>query len=193
MDMQKTVSFHDASGVLVTLKARLQDGRFSISGRCAGSFGQCQDSIKPRTDKQRELLKLWKDYHLNSKPLPHNFKEHLEGLVCSIQYEGKSYKQDETKDELAVMMEEYGIDENRREECKAYLAGMGSGTDLSNFEEASCGKFDCDEDFARNMAEEVGAINSEAHWPHNCIDWEQAARELMQDYFEEGGHYFRSM
>ena len=89
---QKTFSFHDADGVLVTLEARLKDGQFSISGRCGGSSGQCQDEIKPRTDKQRELLKLWKDYHLNSKTLPHNFKEHLEGLMCVIEYEEKEYK-----------------------------------------------------------------------------------------------------
>lgn len=190
---QKTFSFHDADGVLVTLEARLKDGQFSISGRCGGSSGQCQDEIKPRTDKQRELLKLWKDYHLNSKTLPHNFKEHLEGLMCVIEYEEKEYKPDETKDALAVMMEEYGIDEDRREECAAYLEGMGSGTDLSDFEEVFSGKFDSDEDFARNMAEERGAIDSNAQWPNNCIDWEKAARELMQDYFESNGYYFRSM
>lgn len=113
--------------------------------------------------------------------------------MCVIEYEEKEYKPDETKDALAVMMEEYGIDEDRREECAAYLEGMGSGTDLSDFKKAFSGKFDSDEDFARNMAEELGAIDSNAQWPNNCIDWEKAARELMQDYFESNGYYFRSM
>lgn len=38
------------------------------------------------------------------------------------------------------------------------------------------------EDYARQLAEDTGAIRSDATWPSNCIDWEQAARELQQDY-----------
>jgi hypothetical protein len=35
---------------------------------------------------------------------------------------------------------------------------------------------------ARDEAETIGAISSEAAWPCNCIDWERAARELKMDY-----------
>ena len=38
------------------------------------------------------------------------------------------------------------------------------------------------QEYAQQLAEDVGAINSEARWPNNCIDWERAARELQQDY-----------
>jgi hypothetical protein len=38
------------------------------------------------------------------------------------------------------------------------------------------------EDYAQELAEDIGAINSEASWPNSCIDWEQAARELSMDY-----------
>lgn len=38
------------------------------------------------------------------------------------------------------------------------------------------------EDYAREFAEDIGAINSKANWPNNCIDWKQAARELQMDY-----------
>lgn len=38
------------------------------------------------------------------------------------------------------------------------------------------------EDYAREFAEDIGAINSDATWPNTCIDWEQAARELRMDY-----------
>lgn len=37
-------------------------------------------------------------------------------------------------------------------------------------------------DYAQELADDIGAINSEATWPNNCIDWEQAAEELQQDY-----------
>lgn len=36
--------------------------------------------------------------------------------------------------------------------------------------------------YAQDFAEDIGAIKSDAAWPNNCIDWEQAARELQMDY-----------
>lgn len=38
------------------------------------------------------------------------------------------------------------------------------------------------EEYAQVLADDIGAINAEAHWPLTCIDWEQAARELSYDY-----------
>jgi len=37
-------------------------------------------------------------------------------------------------------------------------------------------------DYAYELAEDIGALNHEAGWPLNCIDWERAARELRMDY-----------
>lgn len=37
-------------------------------------------------------------------------------------------------------------------------------------------------DYARELAEEVGAIDSDAKWPANHIDWEAAADALKGDY-----------
>lgn len=38
------------------------------------------------------------------------------------------------------------------------------------------------EDYARQLAEDVGLIKGDESWPLNCIDWEKAARELKYDY-----------
>lgn len=38
------------------------------------------------------------------------------------------------------------------------------------------------EDYARELAEDIGAVPSDAGWPAYCIDWEQAARDLATDY-----------
>ena len=38
------------------------------------------------------------------------------------------------------------------------------------------------EDYAQELADDIGAINSDAAWPNNCIDWERAARALKMDY-----------
>ena len=37
-------------------------------------------------------------------------------------------------------------------------------------------------DYAEQLADDIGAINSEATWPNNCVDWQRAARELQTDY-----------
>jgi antirestriction protein len=36
--------------------------------------------------------------------------------------------------------------------------------------------------YAEELAEELDLIPGDAKWPANCIDWEQAARELQMDY-----------
>jgi Antirestriction protein (ArdA) len=37
-------------------------------------------------------------------------------------------------------------------------------------------------DYAEELADDIGAVDSNASWPMTCIDWDQAARELQQDY-----------
>ena len=38
------------------------------------------------------------------------------------------------------------------------------------------------QEYTQNLAEECGMVDTSARWPMNCIDWEQAARELQMDY-----------
>lgn len=64
---------------------------------------------------------------------------------------------------------------------------------IENADEAYQGEYKDDEDFAREMADQLGSVDKNASWPMNCIDWEFAAKELMYDYFESNGHYFRSI
>jgi hypothetical protein len=40
------------------------------------------------------------------------------------------------------------------------------------------------EEYAEELAEDIGAIDREARWPLNHIDWKAAARELSHDYTE---------
>lgn len=37
-------------------------------------------------------------------------------------------------------------------------------------------------EYAQELAEDCGMVDRNAKWPANCIDWEQAARELQYDY-----------
>lgn len=76
----------------------------------------------------------------------------------------------------------------------AYFSLIGEEyATLEGFSDSYAGEFDSDEDFARDMADNTGAIPDEKQaWPLYCIDWEFAARELMFDYMAEDGFYFRN-
>lgn len=51
------------------------------------------------------------------------------------------------------------------------------------------------EQYARDFAEDIGAIQKETQWPATCIDWGRATNELKMDYteIEIGGdtYYYR--
>ena len=38
------------------------------------------------------------------------------------------------------------------------------------------------QEYAQDLAEDCGMVDTTARWPMTCIDWEQAARELQMDY-----------
>lgn len=76
---------------------------------------------------------------------------------------------------------------------EAMAAYIAEGYNASDFDEAFQGEYDNDEDFAREFADQIGAVNENATWPNNCIDWEYAAKELMYDYFSIDNYYFRSL
>lgn len=52
------------------------------------------------------------------------------------------------------------------------------------------------EDYARDFAEDIGAIEDDAKWPATCIDWEKAASELQMNYssceYQGTTYYYRS-
>ena len=66
---------------------------------------------------------------------------------------------------LLQQFEDHGIDADSL--CDAYC-GTASG-----WSEKEAGAA-----YAGDMAEELGLINADARWPHTCIDWEDAWREL---------------
>lgn len=51
-------------------------------------------------------------------------------------------------------------------------------------------------EYAEQLASDIGAVNEDARWPNNHIDWDAAANELKQDYtdLDFGGitYYARS-
>lgn len=52
------------------------------------------------------------------------------------------------------------------------------------------------ENYAQELAEELGMMPEDASWPATCINWEQAANELQMDYtsveFDGATYWIRS-
>ena len=89
------------------------------------------------------------------------------------------------------MTEENGLSEQINQ---AYINIVGEEyATAEDVEEAYSGEFANDKEFAQDMAKQMGSINKDVVWPYTCIDWEYAAKELMYDYTEENGYYFRNI
>ncbi len=101
------------------------------------------------------------------------------------------YSESLNESELNEIIEFSNLDEEEREKIDAFVNCFGGDIKqaLEKYEDAFAGQYDSDEDFAQDMAEQTG-INLNQGWPFNCIDWEQAARELMFDYHCDNGFYF---
>lgn len=96
-------------------------------------------------------------------------------------------QQEELDELIKKTAEDLGIPESV---VTDYIDETGDD-DLDDIEEAYSGEFSDEEEFARGMASNLGFDDS--GWPGNCIDWSQAASELMYDCFEIDGHFFRNL
>mgnify|MGYP001101881367 CR=1 FL=1 len=79
-----------------------------------------------------------------------------------------------TDDEREELASEYSTLRQFEDEASGYTPDWESGEGMirdSYFIE-----------YARELAEDIGAIAENGGWPTYCIDWDWAARELQMDY-----------
>jgi antirestriction protein len=72
----------------------------------------------------------------------------------------------------------------------AYFQNCGIAS-ISDIEDAYYGEFSSDEDFAVDLLNSCGDLDPDSTLA-NYFDYEKYARDLMYDFFEEDGHYFRN-
>jgi antirestriction protein len=77
-------------------------------------------------------------------------------------------------------------------DAEIFYAGLDLDIPLEHIEDLYQGEYSTDKDLAYQLADDIGAIDENASWPMNCIDWERAARDLMYDNGSSDGHYFRT-
>jgi hypothetical protein len=81
-------------------------------------------------------------------------------------------------------LERTGVDDDEREEYDALKALAADGENYAPDWEYGATLIHPDyfEDYARQLAEDIGAIDPDAGWPNSYIDWERAADALTMDY-----------
>ena len=88
------------------------------------------------------------------------------------------------------MSEKNSLDE---EVNQAYIDLVGEEyATAEGAEEAYQGKYESDEDFTQQLLEDTGDIPKDLPAYVN-IDWEGTARDIMMDYGEDSGYYFRNL
>jgi hypothetical protein len=92
----------------------------------------------------------------------------------------------ELRDSLRSELEYTSADSTpSRDELREAIEAIDA-LEAEGFEDWEYGAFfireDTFEDYARELAEDIGAIPDDAQWPATCIDWARAARELSVDY-----------
>jgi chromosome segregation ATPase len=111
-----------------------------------------------------------------------------EGMAATYALSSANVEEEQYKQELAEWDEENKEELDKLEEIESDFGGV-IPREFTLIAESDF------EDYAREMAEDIGAINRHAAWPANCIDWEQAANELKMDYsvieLESTTYYYR--
>lgn len=83
------------------------------------------------------------------------------------------------------------VDRHGYEAVNAYVSWHGDNTDLDNFESAYRGKFDSEEDFAIQHAEDICLLDDVPDTVSMYFDYEVYARDLfVNEFFFEDGHVF---
>ena len=90
------------------------------------------------------------------------------------------------------------IHQDEREAYRLACEDQGETIDEDSFRESYCGAYSSGEEYAQELAHELGSIPEDAAWPLTCIDWEGAWRDLRFDGYSTepcssgGVHIFRS-
>ena len=111
----RVIKFHDKREYIVNLSIQLNDKNyFRISGEVAGCSGQVCDDIQPKTDNQKDLLSIWKLYHL--KTIDDNIFDGIADLLDKIIEDEVEYTEDRffelSEDEIIEVLDKELISYN---------------------------------------------------------------------------------
>ena len=143
-------------------------------------------------DADQDADEIWAEVQAMLKECPENNRHGCpseewaihdhEGFGSWSPSESESF---DTVAQMAELIKEYG------EAFTIYAEDVGVEQAAENFAEAYQGEWRSGAEFAEELADSIGAINSDAKWPLYYIDWERAWHDLScGDYYIESGHVF---
>ena len=134
-------------------------------------------AIKELTDERddlQEAVAAKQEEHEQSFTLPELAREEIGEELADAEGALEEWNRD-NGEELAAL-------ESLQEQAEGYSEDWRYGAQLIRDD-----KFI---EYAQQLAEDIGAIARDQQWPLNCIDWEEAAKELKMDYTSvEFGNY----
>jgi len=151
------------------------------AGRLHGRWIDANQSAEDITEEVRAMLAA------SPEPVAEEWAIHdYEGFGSLSLSEWETF---ERVADIAAAIEEHG-----EEPVCAFVSNFGTDEpwDEDAFTEAYCGEWDSMEEYAEQLAEDIGAIdpNASHEWPKSYIDWEAAARDLILggDYWTHEEH-----
>lgn len=94
---------------------------------------------------------------------------------------------------MSKTYEEETYDANQKEIYDAYEEIVGEEYfTKESADEAYIGHYDSDEEFVQQLLEDTGDLPKDLP-AYIHIDWEWTAKEIMMDYSDDNGHYFRNL
>lgn len=179
--METTVK-HSALGTKITDQPAIYVGTYHKynSGSIAGAWVDMTE-ISDREDFEN----LCRELHSDEDDPEFMFQDWQNIAESLISESGLS-------DEYWGMHEALGtLSADEHEAYQTFVKYTGNVSE-EDFRDAYQGKFASDEDFVEDLADQLGLIPENQPWPLGYIDWKRAARDLMMDYFEQDGYYFRA-
>ena len=147
------------------------------------------DRVTPYTDiiDSRDVIELIEQLEGEIEALKEE-KEELKSKIGELQDERDETENDRMDDEISELYEKRQEIDVELEELQEQLDPLealeveGSSSPDFTFGETLIAD-SYFEEYAKELAEELGYLSKEVHWPHTAIDWGKAAEELKQDYF----------
>lgn len=131
----------------------------------------------------RDFLTVWEELKDLKEDHRRDYEEYEEELAEweKEELDERADNPPSTDDYLNILTDDSLVAvENNLTEMEKVIDDVGEDT----LREESLIAEDCFEEYARQLAEDLGAIDRKAVWPLNHIDWAGAAEELKSDYIE---------
>lgn len=190
----------------VSVTLTTEHGYISFTGNYGGTAGQIRDELAKDTavSDVAALCAAWDALHLK-KPAELDDVQAAQLVILFDRLKGRRIDSAESVEDIELATFDNNSDmidsrdvierietlrgvENLPPECAEELAALealeqeaeGYAADWQHGEVLIRDSYF--EEYAQELAEDIGAVKKGMAWPYTCIDWEQAAEELQRDY-----------